>query len=89
MEKTLIVHHSLKRKQYFFSTDHCQGVKLKGNKVVRKSIIPKDFVPVTYCLPNSVVPRPELPDGIVRTKEDYVKIFCEGETEVLNPESEY
>jgi len=80
MKKTLTIHHNAEKRRYFFSTDHCQGVG--------KSYY-ESFVPITVTLPLAVVPRPSLPSGLVKTKADYVRVFCKGDTEIENPEAGY
>jgi hypothetical protein len=60
--------------QFFFTTDHCQNHGLGP-----------DWVPCTATLPMHVVPRPCVPDGIVRTKEDYVNVFRSDTIEIPNP----
>ena len=56
---------------FFFSTDHCQGVK--------------GFVPCTFYLPHEVVPRECLPDGIVCDKQDIINIYFSDGVEIPNP----
>lgn len=69
------------REEYFFSTDHCQGVKGRGD-----GTYPEGFVPTTHYLPFSVVPRPELPSGRVETLEDLLLIFYSDAREIPNPD---
>jgi len=61
--------------QFFFTTDHCQ-----------KHGLGPDWVPCTATLPMHVVPRLCVPDGIVRTKEDYMKVFYLDSVEIPNPD---
>lgn len=72
------------KEEYFFSTDHCQGVK--GRSEVP---IPEGFVPTTFYLPMSVVPRPCLPSGRVETLKDLLLIFFQGAKEIPNPDPKY
>lgn len=71
---TLITISSLKHKVFFFSDDHCFGYNL----------LPKDFVPCTSSLPQFVVPRDRLPSGAIRSTEDYIKIFHDGEHQITS-----
>jgi hypothetical protein len=73
--KSIITISNLSTGQYFFTTDHCQEHGLGP-----------DWVPCTATLPMHVVPRPCVPDGIVRTKEDYVNVFYTDDTEIPNPD---
>jgi hypothetical protein len=59
--ESIITISNLSTGQFFFTTDHCQNHGLGPN-----------WVPCTATLPMHVVPRPCVPDGVVRTKEDYV-----------------
>jgi hypothetical protein len=70
--------------EYFFSTDHCQGVKGRG-----EGTYPEGFVPTTYHLPMSVVPRPSLPSGRVETVEDVILIFHSRGKEIPNPDPKF
>lgn len=69
---------NLNKKEYFFTTDHCQEHGLGG-----------DWVPVTSALPMHVVKRESLPDGVIRNKEDYKKIFYNDSMEIPNPNPEF
>lgn len=60
-------------KAVFFSDDHCFGY----------NVLPKEWVPGTSYLPFTCVPRPGLPDGVVRTVEDYITVFHDPETLVI------
>ena len=46
-------------------------------------VLSKDWVPSSSCVPMRVVPRPELPSGLITNVEDYMKIFHDEETVVL------
>ncbi len=70
--------------EYFFSTDHCQGVKGRG-----EGTYPKGFVPCTYYLPMSVVPRPSLPSGRVETLADILTVFFYDAKEIPNPDPNF
>lgn len=61
-------------KEYFFSTDHCQATS------------PEGFIPTSFSLPMSVVPRPELPSGLITTVEELVRIFFRDGKEIQNPD---
>lgn len=84
MSKIIIIHANFETKKYFFSTDHCQGVKGRG-----KETYPNGFVPTSFHLPMSVVPRPELPSGRIETIKDLILIFCSDEKEIPNPDSSF
>lgn len=60
-------------KVVFFSDDHSFGY----------GVLPKEWVPCTSYLPFACVPRPGLPDGVVRTVEDYITVFHDPETLVI------
>lgn len=60
-------------KVVFFSDDHCFG----------HNVLPKEWVPVTTYLPLSCVPRPGLTDGVIRTVEDYITVYHDPETLVI------
>jgi hypothetical protein len=78
---TIVVHVDSDRRQYFLSTDHCQGVR-PGNKDKH----PKSFTPITWAIPHSVAPRPELPSGRIESKEDLFKVYFVGYQEIPNPD---
>jgi len=59
-------------KVFWFTDDYCMGV----------GTLPKQFVPSSTVCPCRVTPRASLPDGVIITAEDYIKIFCEGETQI-------
>jgi hypothetical protein len=46
-------------------------------------VLPKEWVPSSTRLPVCVVPRPELPSGLITNVEDYMKVFHDEETVVL------
>lgn len=71
-------------REYFFSTDHCQRVDDKGKKTY-----PEGFVPTTYYLPMSVVPRPSLPSGRVESIKDLLGIFFSDAKEIPNPDPSF
>ena len=84
--KRVIIHarHTDTVKEYFFSTDHCQGVKGRG-----EGTYPEGFVPVTSYLPQSVVPCPSLPSGSVETIEDLILVFYYDYKEIPNPDPRF
>jgi hypothetical protein len=84
MRRAVIIHSSMDRGEYFFSTDHCQGVRARDN-------YPHDqgFVPTTFHLPLKVVARPSLPSGMVESVEDVITIFHSRDREIPNPDSKY
>jgi hypothetical protein len=83
MKKGIIIHSSYDRKEYFFSTDHCQGVHAKDT-------YPKeDFVPTSFYLPCRVAPRPEFPDGWINTLESLLKLHFSDSKEIPNPDPMY
>ena len=68
-------------KKFFFSTDHCQELPESDGD--------HHWVPVTTYLPYKVTPRPSLPDGLVKNKQDYITIFCTGMIEIPNPDPDF
>ena len=60
-------------KAVFFSDDHCFGL----------DVLPSGWVPGTSYLPFTCVPRPGLSSGVVRTVEDYITVFHDPETLVI------
>lgn len=71
--KTVVVISSFEEKKFFFSDDHCFGVR----------VLPGHWVPSTSVFPMSVTPRPGLEDGIIDTIEKYISVF-EKEREQIN-----
>lgn len=71
-------------REYFFSTDHCQGVEGRS-----EGTYPEGFGPTTYYLPFTIVARPSLPSGRVETLKDLLMIFYQGYTEIPNPDPRY
>lgn len=85
----VIIHarHTDTVREYFFSTNHCQGVEANTFGITVDSL--EGFVPTTYYLPMTVVPRPSLPSGRVETLADILLIFYSGYTEIPNPDPKY
>lgn len=83
-QKFVIIHSHTDRREYFFSTDHCQGVREDA-----RGSYPPGFVPTTFYLPQSVASRPTLPSGRVETVEDVVKVYFPDEKEIPNPDVRY
>jgi hypothetical protein len=79
---SIVIHSNSDRREYFFSTDHCQGVHASNT-------YPKGFVPTTFHLPHYVVPRPTCPSGWVRTVADVILIYHPGDREIPNPDPSY
>ena len=75
---TLIVISNVNTGEYFFTKDHCQDHKLGSN-----------WVPCTMRLPIHVVKRASCPDGLVKTKEEYKKVFHPNGIEIVNPDPVY
>lgn len=71
-------------REYFFSTDHCQGVEGR-----ERGTYPEGFVPTTFYLPQTVVARPSLPSGRVETVADILTVFFDDYQEVPNPDPRY
>jgi len=82
--ESVIIHSNMSRGEYFFSTDHCQGV-------YAKETYPKEegWVPTTFHLPQTVVPRESLPSGLVETAADVITIFFSDSREIPNPDPKY
>lgn len=74
----LIVISNIDTGEYFFTTDHCQSHNLGNN-----------WVPITHRLPIAVFPRTSCPDGIVKDKETYKKVFHHNGKEIPNPEPNF
>ena len=73
----IIAIHNRKKKEYFFSTDHCQNN------------LEDSWVPITYRLPMFCKPRESLPDGWVKTTKQWKLIFANDEVEIPNPDTNY
>lgn len=52
-------------------------------------VLSKKWVSSSTHFPMHIVPRPELPSGVVATVEDYMKIFHDEETVVLQTTQEF
>lgn len=74
--KRLIIHSSVDEKIFFFSDNHCFGYE----------VLPSHFVPCTAVFPLQVWPRDSLPDGWIRTIEQYIEVFCSGERQITSIE---
>ena len=79
MRTAIVIHSNCARREYFFSTDHCQ-------RAHSKEPYPDGFVPVSFYLPHRVAPRPSLPDGVVRTRQDVVTVYHSEGREIPNPD---
>lgn len=73
------VFSSRKDGTYFFSTSHCQPLG-DGHA---------DFVPSTGGLPMSAVPRAAIPEGVIRTIEEYIAVFHSDKKEIRNPDPSF
>jgi hypothetical protein len=60
-------------KVFWFTDDYCMGV---GN------LLPKEFVPSSTVCPQRVAPRAGLPEGIIQTAEDFMKVYCQNERQI-------
>lgn len=47
------------------------------------NVLPKEWVSMTTRVPNTCAPRPEWPSGIIRTPGDYLIVFGDPETLVI------
>jgi hypothetical protein len=83
MSYYIIVHTNPYTGEYFFSTSHLQGVEGVGKNY------PEGFVAVTHYIPCSVVPRPELPSGMVTNVREMVTIFYDDGKEIPNPDPSF
>lgn len=81
---SVVVHCNDEKKQYFFSTDHCQRVVTD-----KPSLNLQGFVPTTHYFPSSVVPRPSLPSGQITSKQDVITVFYHDYQEIPNPDPKY
>jgi hypothetical protein len=77
MRKGIVIHSNYDRKEYFFSTYHCQ------------SNTPEGFVVTSFYLPFGIVPRPEFPNGWIDTVEDLVRLHFGNSKEIHNPDPLY
>lgn len=66
------------KREFFFSTDHCQDHKLGP-----------EWVSVTHYLPISVVPRESCPSGFIKDKTDLINVFYIDYKEIPNPNFNY
>lgn len=73
MYNQVVIHSSSERKEYFFSTKHCQPN------------IPEGFVRCTIYFPHCVVARPEFPTGVIASVEDIVRLYYSDSKEIPNP----
>jgi len=60
-------------KALFFTDDYCFG----------HNVLPEGWVPATTSLPMHVVPRPALPSGCISTVDDYLTVFHDKETVII------
>lgn len=84
MKRHVIIHSDFRRKEYFFSTDHCQEIHAPET-------YPKGdgWVPVSYWLPMHVEPQKGLESGIIQTIQELVKIVHPEDREIPNPDSRF
>jgi len=75
MGDKIIVHTN--GQQYFFSTARCQPTS------------PEEFVSITCDLPYRTEQREIIPSGVIRTREEFVKVFHSDEEEIPNPDPNY
>lgn len=64
----LVTVHSLKLGAYFFTDNHQFCLRYPHQ-------LQPSWVPVSSYLPHWVVKRPELPNGIVHSVDDYIKVY--------------
>lgn len=78
------VHVNDSSKEYFFSTDHCQGVRVGA-------LYPegKGWVPCTHPIPQHVAPRDTLPSGVIETVADLITVYYSDAKEIPNPDPRY
>ena len=77
------VFENLESGQFFFSTDHSQRFPSNQESAL------EEFVPVTTYLPMPVRPCPEIPSGMLTTREDVVVYSHKGQQEIPNPDPAY
>jgi hypothetical protein len=70
--QTLVIISSYKERKFFFSDNHIFGYPT----------LPKDWVPHTIVLPQTIEPRPSVPNGKVDTIEKYVSVFYRDGTQL-------
>ena len=79
---TVITFSNHEKGEFFFSTDHCQGV-------MDDSTIDSSWVPVTARLPVHITPRPGFECGIVRTIDGNIEIFYSDMKLIANPDERF
>lgn len=77
MEKIIVV-SNLEKGEYFFTTKHHQEHGLGD-----------EWVAMTTTIPMRVTPREDVPDGVIKNKEQYKKVFEKDSVEIPNPDPEY
>jgi len=83
----LTIISNMEKEQFFLTIDHCQ----RYSDISERSRIMEDngWVPVTCHIPMYVKPRASVPDGVIRTKEEYISVFYYDYTEIPNPNPLY
>lgn len=69
---TVITKHNRKNNTFFFTDDHVFGY----------GILPEEYGSSTGVLPMTIVPREELPSGIINTIEEYKMIFLKNAKQI-------
>lgn len=57
---------------FWFTDDYCMGVNL----------LSKNYVPSSTVCPHHVKPRDSLPSGVIRTAEDFIKIYHKDDRQI-------
>jgi len=76
MEKRYTIVSNRERAEFFFARFHSNYN------------LGDEWVPVSFSLPMSVVPRPSLPTGIVKTIEQHNMIFFSDSKQIPHPKPE-
>ena len=74
MNSTFGVQVIANQEVFWFTDDYTLGGDL----------LPKDFVPSSTQVPHNVVPREELPSGVVKSIEDLINVYYKGKRQINN-----
>lgn len=74
---SVTIYDNVNTNEYFFSLSHGQPV------------VSSEWVPCTFKIPQTVVPREGLEDGIIENIDDLKLVYCKDRKEIPNPDSIY
>ena len=72
--------HHMPMSEFFFTTDHCQGV------AAGQRTLSSDWVPCTFSYPSLVAPRAGLEDGVIDSVEKLVFVYHSKDRLIPNPD---